>query len=593
MKKTLVLYFSSFNRRKRIIFALASLLIGFFASLGYLMSFYDDVYLIPKFIYIPHVDAGVVISFIINTISFALIALLVIIVVDFISLRIRDHKEKEVEERAPKKFFWIAAGVLGLAWMPYYLSTYPGGLFYDTFESAWMAQTMDDYGIRFLNSHYPVVDALFLRGIYLFNTEYFPSLKETFIKEGMIDRVVLNSHWSMTDEMIYAMITAGIVEYIAMVLVMAYVVHWMRKMGLKRWLSYIVLAFIAIFPLFPLYAVSVWKDTPFNLALIVFVLTLAEFIFSKGELLKDRKYFRKFILLSILLAILRNNGIYILAVVFAIMAIYLFVKDHAAMFKKYAKFFILTPMIIVSVLILHGPVYDRLGFNAKYNTGEMLGIPVRQLAYISFYDYELPEEDQAYLDSIMGKNFVKEFYAPMIADTIKFNNPNLIEGGFDNKVIENDKLKFAMFYLKLWTMHPKAMIKAYIMATAGFYSPRINNGFGYAQIKPWDDPDFGVYRYDLFEKMFGFSIYEKIENMAPISAAYFLFTMIITAAILWVRKSYTKLIVLIPGFVTWLTVMIATPVTISLRYVYILVLMVPVEIYLLTTKRISLKKSED
>ena len=100
-------------------------------------------------------------------------------------------------------------------------------------------------------------------------------------------------------------------------------------------------------------------------------------------------------------------------------------------------------------------------------------------------------------------------------------------------------------------------------------------------------------RYDLFEKMFGFSIYEKIENMAPISAAYFLFTMIITAAILWVRKSYAKLIVLIPGFVTWLTVMIATPVTISLRYVYILVLMVPVEIYLLTTKRISLKKSED
>ena len=476
MKKALILYFSSFSRRKRIIFALASLLIGFFASLGYLMSFYDDVYLIPKFIYIPHVDAGVVISFIVNTISFALVALLVMIVIDFVSLRIRDHKEKEVEERAPKKFFWIAAGVLGLAWMPYYLSTYPGGLFYDTFESAWMAQTMDDYGIRFLNSHYPVVDALFLRGIYLFNTEYFPSLKETFIKEGMIDRVVLNSHWSMTDEMIYAMITAGIVEYIAMVLVMAYVVHWMRKMGLKRWLSYIVLAFIAIFPLFPLYAVSVWKDTPFNLALIVFVLTLAEFIFSKGELLKDRKYFRKFILLSILLAILRNNGIYILAVIFAIMAIYLFMKDHAAMFKKHAKFFILTPMVIVSVLILHGPVYDRLGFNAKYNTGEMLGIPVRQLAYISFYDYELPEEDQAYLDSIMGKNFVKKFYAPMIADTIKFNNPNLIEGGFDNKVIENDKLKFAMFYLKLWTMHPKAMIKAYIMATAGFYSPRINNG---------------------------------------------------------------------------------------------------------------------
>jgi hypothetical protein len=188
---------------------------------------------------------------------------------------------------------------------------------------------------------------------------------------------------------------------------------------------------------------------------------------------------------------------------------------------------------------------------------------------------------------------VKEFYAPMIADTIKFNHPDLIEGGFDNKVIENDKLKFAMFYMKMWFTHPKAMIKAYIMATAGFYSPRINNGFGYAQIKPWDDLDFGVYRYDLFEKMFGFSIYEKIENMAPISAAYFLFTMIITAAILWVRKSYTKLIVLIPGFVTWLTVMIATPVTISLRYVYILVLMVPVEIYLLTTKRISLKKSED
>lgn len=593
MKKALISYFSSFNRRKRIIFVLASLLIGLFVSTGYLMTFYDNVYLIPKFIYIPKVDSGVVISFIINTISFGLLALVAIILIDFTSLMIRNHKEKEADERSPKKFFWIAAGVLGLAWLPYYLSTYPGGFFYDTFESAYMAQSIDDYGTRFLNSHYPLIDALFLRGIYLFNTEYFPSLKETFIQEGMVDRVTLGSHWSMTDEMVYAMIIAGIVEYIAMVLVMAYVVHWMQKYGLKRWLSYVVLAFIAIFPLFPLYAISVWKDTPFNLALIVFVLTLAEFVFSKGELLKDRKYFCKFILLSALLAILRNNGIYILVVVFLIMAIYLFVKDHAAMFKKYLKFLILTPLVIVSVLVIHGPVYDRLGFNAKYSTGEMLGIPIRQLAYISFYDYELSDDDQAYLDSIMGKEFVKKFYAPMIADTIKFNNPDLIEGGFDNKVIENDKFKFASFYIKMWFTHPKAMIKAYILATAGFYSPHINNGFGYAQIKPWDDPDFGVYRYDLFEKTFGFSVYDNIEKMTPISAAYFLFTMIITAAILWVRKSYNKLIVLIPGFITWLTVMVATPVTISLRYVYILVLMVPIEIYLLTTKKISLKKSED
>ena len=593
MKQALVLYFSSFNRRKRIIFVLASLLIGFFISIGYLMSFYDNVYLIPEFIYFLNVDVGTVISFMINTFSFGLIAFLLIVLIDFISLRIRDQREKTVEDRSSKKFFWIAAGVLGFAWMPYYLTAYPGGFFYDTFESAWMAQTIDDHGIRFLNSHYPVIDALFLRGIYLFNTEYFPSLKETFIKEGMIDRIMLNSRWFITDEIIYAMIIAGIIEYIAMVLVMAYVVHWMRKYGLKRWLSYVVLAFIAIFPLFPLYAVSVWKDTPFNLALIMLVLALAEFIFSRGELLKDRKYFRKFILLSVLLAVLRNNGVYILVVIFATMAIYLFVKEHADMFKKYAKFFIVTPIIIVSVLIIHGPIYDRLGFNAKYNTGEMLGIPVRQLAYISYYDYELSDEDQAYLESIMGKNFVKKFYAPMIADTIKFNHPDIIEGGFNNKVIEGDKIKFAAFYLKLWAMHPKAMIKAYIMATAGFYSPRINNGYGYAQIKPWDDPDFGVYRYDLFEKIFGFSIYDNIAKMAPISAAYFLFTLIITAAILWVRKSNLKLIVLIPGFVTWLTVMVATPVTISLRYVYILVLMVPVEIYLITTKKIVLKKSED
>ena len=593
MKRALVLYFSSFNRRKRIIFALASLLIGFFFSLGYLMSFYDNVYLIPKFIYIPHLDVGMVISFIINTLSFGLIALLAIMVIDFITLQIRNRKEKEVEERSSKKFFWIAAGVLGLAWLPYFLSTYPGGLFYDTFESAYMAQTMDDYGIRFVNSHYPVIDALFLRGLYLFNTEYFPSLKETFIPEGMVDRIELNAHWSMTDEMIYAMIIAGIVQYIAMILVMAYVVHWMRKHGLKRWLSYIVLAFVALFPLFPLYAVSVWKDTPYNLALIMFVLVLAEFIFSKGELLKDRKYFTKFIILSILICVLRNNGVYALVVIYAVMVIYLFVKNHAAMFKKYAKFFIFAPIIVIVTLVIHGPVYDRLGFNAKYNTGEMLGIPVRQLAYISFYDYELSDEDQAYLNSIMDKKFVKKFYAPMIADTIKFNNPDLVEGGFDSKVIEQDKMKFAVFYTKMWFTHPKAMIKAYIMATAGFYSPRINNGFGYAQTKPWDDPYFGVDRYDLFEKIFGFSIYDKIENMAPISAAYFLFTMIITAAILWVRKSYSKLIILIPGLVTWLTVMIATPVTISLRYVYILVLMVPVEIYLLTTKKISLKKSDD
>ena len=56
------------------------------------------------------------------------------------------------------------------------------------------------------------------------------------------------------------------------------------------------------------------------------------------------------------------------------------------------------------------------------------------------------------------------------------------------------------------------------------------------------------------------------------------------------RKKYKNLLIYLPGIFTWLTIMLASPIAFSLRYVYILVMMVPLSIITPFLKNYNEKK---
>ncbi len=66
---------------------------------------------------------------------------------------------------------------------------------------------------------------------------------------------------------------------------MAYFVLWLRQKGVNGFYCGVASAFIAIFPLFPYYAVAMWKDTYFALALFLFALYHIDMVCSQMETL--------------------------------------------------------------------------------------------------------------------------------------------------------------------------------------------------------------------------------------------------------------------------------------------------------------------
>lgn len=64
----------------------------------------------------------------------------------------------------------------------------------------------------------------------------------------------------------------------------------------------------------------------------------------------------------------------------------------------------------------------------------------------------------------------------------------------------------------------------------------------------------------------------------PIGSAVFLLVMFFACALVILRKDYKWLLLFLPAILNWLTVMAATPIATSLRYVYILVLLLPVDV---------------
>ena len=443
-----------------------------------------------------------------------------------------------------KLFYFLSLALLLLAWLPYVLAYFPGGVYVDTFSSIISAYDMDGHGMALLNNHHPILYTLLWRGAILFGRLFGQGLA-------------------------FASGTFLACQYLAMGAVLAYLILWVRKRGLGTGLTLALQAFLMFFPLFPLYVVSLWKDTPFSLVLLLFSLCLGDLAFDgAGRLLREPGYLARFGILGFLAAFTRNNGKYI---VFLAMAVLLLMQARKllAYWKAALSFLLLAALVTV----IQGPVYEKMNYNIDTMV-ESLGIPLQQMAYLVYYDYELTEEEEAYISAIVSEQSIKEQYRPCVFDSIKWYAPD-----FKGTVIEEDPGAFLRCWLSLMARHPLGGIRAYLLATAGFWAPSVAGSAGYAQTWMWEN-QYGLEGRDLLEELTGHTVRGWADSLEPVSSAVFLLALAMGAFVPLMRRDHGKLLLLLPAAACWLTVMAATPIACSLRYVYILVLAVPLDVLL-------------
>lgn len=443
------------------------------------------------------------------------------------------------EQRTGKSGIWILIGtflLLMVLWSPYLFSYWPGGIYSDTVDSINIALGKD-----VMDNHNPVLYTLI---------------------------------WKLMFQITGAFKGAGeygglkcftVVQTVLMAGTLSGFVYWSYRKGLHKGFVSVCVLIFGIFSLYPFYGISLWKDTLFSLVIFIFSLFLYQtFVEEKKDISWKRLFF--YGLLSALIIFLRNNGLYIAifySLVIAIVALGMRWK------KILVKIGVVSVAIIVVSSIIQGPVYDSLGYNID-RSRESLGIPFQQVAYIVSTDGVVSEEDSVVINAIMPLENWKTLYSPDVVDTIKF------DPSFDKEFLEQHTGEFLKTYLHMVGQNPVKAAKAYMLATMGFWDVFESSPTAYVCNFHFGNVEY--FMSDYFDYYFDISFRNFAEPQKYISSAIWAWMMLGTIFICLAKRNYNGLIAVMPTLGLWLSIMIATPVAFSFRYVYALFLCAPLYI---------------
>lgn len=441
------------------------------------------------------------------------------------------------EERSASQGKWVFIGsfvLLMIFWIPYLMSYRPGGIYSDTVDSIHMALYKDS-----LSNYHPILYTLIWRLMF--------RVTGAFSGKGEYGGLNLFTE----------------IQTILMALALAYFVYRCYRWGLHKAFVFLCLLVFAVFPLYPFYGISLWKDTFFSLAVFIFSVFLYH-VFSKEREDLSPAQLALYSLLSLLIVFLRNNGIYVAAfygVTITLLCLLPLRKKKIAIKVGTASL-----VILVFSAIIQGPVYDRLGYNLNKST-ESFGIPLQQTAYILSTDGKVSEEDLEVIGNILPPERWRELYNPIVADTIKF------DPDFNRSYMETHAKDFMKTYFHLAAQNPVKAVKAYMLATMGFWDVFESSSTAYICNFHFGNVEY--FMSDYFDYYLDISFRNLVEPKNYISSALFAWLMLETIFICLAKRNYKGIIALMPTFGVWLSIMAAAPVAFSFRYVYALFLCVP------------------
>lgn len=438
--------------------------------------------------------------------------------------------------------FIILTAFFMILWIPYLMTYWPGGIYSDTVDSIQTAMGNAEW-----DNHNPILYTFIWRLVFLVtgyfngNGEY-PGLKFFTVFQMLL-----------------------------IALIMAYFISRCVRRGLHRAFVVLLIIYTAICPLYPFYGISLWKDTIFSIAMFAFSLFLFATV-AGDEDMKTVDYVWYGVLL-LLVIFLRNNGLYIAA--FTALITFLILRKQFR--AKAQRLGIISLAVITASIIIQGPVYDSLGFNS-IKKGESLGIPIQQTAYIIASGGVIEDEAYEVLDEIMPMYNWITLYDPVVADTIKFD-PSFNRTYFNMRTGD-----FIKAYLTLIKDNPIPALKGYMLATMGFWDATKSSSIAYICNTHFGNATF--FMTDYFEYYLGWSFKKLVEPKHYLSSGLMVWFMLLTLVAALSKRRYRLVIPILPTIGLWLTLMIATPVSFSFRYVYSLFLCIPLYILIILSSRV-------
>lgn len=356
-----------------------------------------------------------------------------------------------------------------------------------------------------------------------------------------------------------------------------YLIATLRMISIRRAVIYVFIAFYALVPYHAIYSVTLWKDTMFAGSALVFTVTLFRILYRKQHGSMGRDFLPEWItytVSAIVFSLFRSNGWY---------AFLFMIPFLLWTFRKQWKVFLpLEITVIAIVLFIKGPVMTYYQV-AQPDILESLAIPTQQIARVLVNDETLTEEQNAYFDTIIDINQLKERYDPQVADGFK----NLVREKNLDYFTSHIK-EFFSIYIQLGIKYPLEYLTAFRDQTIGYWYPDqdgiiagdsgvLDNEFGIEDIfiiKGQAAIKFNEIQLKLKDMIPGYGLLWSMGSITWCMLFALVYLLKKNMALATNEKPSFHLIYL-PGIAICLTLIAATPVANDFRYAYGYIICLP------------------
>jgi len=434
---------------------------------------------------------------------------------------------------------WV---IIFIIYLPYFLMYYPGNASSDSIDQ--INQTL---GTNQLTNHHPVLHTLFIG---------------FFIKIGK-----LISDYSL------GVALYSIFQLICLSGCFSYSLYYMKKHNVNIYLRILSFIYYAFYPVHALYGITMWKDIPFAICMLLLTIQITEFITNADKFFLLKRKLIYFSLIALLVMLFRNNGIYVVLIKF--------IEILATYRKHLKKVLIMFTIPIFIYLLIHGPIFSLFNIS-KSSVVEALSVPLQQFARITRdRGADLTEEEKDTIHRFIPVENIEILYNEKLSDPIKWSA--------DATYISNNKMELIKTYIHLFIRFPIESVEAILCNSYGYWYPEASNSVAIRTIYKFEETSKQYL--DLEQKpIIESNVLEKVSNcvekrnipiISMIFSIGFVFWLIMTAIVYCIyKRNYSLIITYIPVLVLWLT-NLASPVFCEFRYIYSMFTCLPVLLILM------------
>ena len=434
-----------------------------------------------------------------------------------------------------KRTFFIVWAIIFIAWIPYFLNYFPGVVSVDS-----MSQIMQSLDMKTLSNHHPVLHT-FIIGIVMSIGKLFGNYNIGVAIYSILQMLITSCCFS-------------------------FAIYYMAKRNVDIRFRILTLIFYAFYPVNGIYSITMWKDIPFAVAMLIFTIMMTEIAINREHFLKS-KLKNVLLIISILLVILfRNNGIYVILGTIPFMFIFAL--------KNYKKLIVITCIVLATYMIWKGPVFAIFGID-EGSIREALSIPLQQFARMAKNE-DLTDEERWRIYKYLPTDDLPTLYYPKISDQVKNH--------FDNEAFENDKIGFIKLWVKLCLKYPRSAVEAFLCNSYGYWYPESIHWVVNREVylsdqekeQALDLKNTPIVELESLEKFDSMIDRRDLPLNSMLYSIGFTFWVVATCFMYAIyKKKYRLILIYIPIIILWGTCL-ASPVFGEFRYIYAMFTCLPI-----------------